>query len=162
MTDLDGSFWWWSYRDGSADRLTPLRADGSRKCGWAAGTYLCLVISDIMGIKVDVPSRQLSLAPDMPWKALTWQQMRLGNATFDLSVSNTDAHLEVRVTNRNEHPYSFAISLGSLAYQPIELLHLLFDEAAVPSTKQLCKDRNITEARQLPMLEVILTFKKAL
>ena len=162
LTDLDGSFWWWPYRYGSTDRLTPLRADGARKCGWAAGTYLCLLTSDIMGIKVDVPARQLSLAPDMPWKALSWQQMRLGTATFDLSVSNTDTSVVVRVTNRNEHPYLLALSLRSLAEQPIELLHLLSDESAVPSTKQTSKGRNITEARLLPMQEVILTFKKAL
>lgn len=162
LTDLDGSFWWWPYRYGSTDRLTPLRADGARKCGWAAGTYLCLVISDIMGIKVDVPSRQLSFAPDMPWKALTWQQMRLGTATFDLSLSNTETHLEVRVTNRNEHPYSFSLSLGSLAYRRIELLHLLSDESAVRSTELSSKDCNVTEARLLPMREVILTFKKTL
>lgn len=111
LTDLDGSLWWWPYPYASSDPDLPLRADGARKCGWAAGTYLCLLVSDIMGIKIDVPQRQLAFAPAMPWNKFEWKHMQLGAATFDISLDNSDDLLEIRILNRNNASYNLTISL---------------------------------------------------
>ncbi len=125
LTDHDGSIWWWPYPYGCSDPTEVRRRDpyytwegrhgreelGVGKCGWAAGVYLCLFIHTILGLRVDVPARRVSLRPFCPWPEFTWERCRLGSAVFDVAYARRDGRLIGRLTNHNDSSFEALIEL---------------------------------------------------
>ncbi len=125
LTDLDGSIWWWPYRYGETDPARVRRRDpyfaldvrgeqqqvGVGKCGWAAGVYLCLFVHNLLGLRVDVPARQVSLRPFCPWSEFRWTDCRLGDSRFDFAYKRGGDRAVGRITNRNEHAVEGVIEL---------------------------------------------------
>lgn len=125
LTDHDGSIWWWPYKYLWTDPTKVRRRDpgydipiGRRtysfwpgKCGWAAGVYLCMFVNNILGLRVDVPARQVSLRPFCPWPEFAWQNCRLGRSLFDFAYEHRKGRIVGRITNRNECAFDGAIEL---------------------------------------------------
>ena len=125
LTDVDGSIWWWPYTYGETDPARVRRRDpyfthevrgqqqevGVGKCGWAAGVYLCLFVHNLLGLRVDVPARQVSLRPFCPWPEFTWTDCRLGESRFDFAYARRDGHVVGRITNRNDSAVEGLIEL---------------------------------------------------
>ena len=125
LTDVDGSIWWWPYKSPETDPAKVRRRDpwfthevmgqmqevGVGKCGWAAGVYLCLFVNNLLGIRVDVPARQVSLRPFCPWSEFTWTDCRLGDSRFDFAYERGGGHAMGKITNRNASAFSAAVEL---------------------------------------------------
>lgn len=111
LTDLDGSVWWWPYPYGSKDRAFPKRADGARKCGWAAAVYLCRLMNDVCGISVDARSRSLRFAPFTPWSSFRWDRAKVGATMFDFEYEREGTAISASVTNRNHAAYTASVLL---------------------------------------------------
>jgi hypothetical protein len=125
LSDVDGSIWWWPYKSPETDPAKVRRRDpwfthevlgekqevGVGKCGWAAGVYLCLFVNNLLGIRVDVPARQVSLRPFCPWPEFTWTGCRLGDSRFDFAYERRDGHVIGRITNRNASAFSAVVEL---------------------------------------------------
>ncbi len=125
LTDHDGSIWWWPYRHPETDPAHVRRREpwftldieggaqeiGVGKCGWAAGVWLCLFVHNVLGIRVDVPARQVSLRPFCPWPEFTWEDCRLGQAVFDFSYQHGDGRIVGQITNRNDSEFEGVIEL---------------------------------------------------
>ncbi len=125
LTDVDGSIWWWPYKYPETDPAKARRRDpyfvfesagekqevGVGKCGWAAGVYLCLFINNVLGIRTDVPARQVSLRPFCPWAEFAWENCHLGAALFDFAYERRDGRIVGRITNRNDSTYQGLIEL---------------------------------------------------
>jgi hypothetical protein len=109
LTDLDGSIWWWPYNYGCTDPARVVREPG--KCDWSAGLYVCQFINNILGLRVDVPARQVSLRPFCPWSEFTWTQTRLGAAMFDFSYRRIDRQITGEIGNRNTAAFEGTIEL---------------------------------------------------
>jgi hypothetical protein len=102
LTDLDGSPWWWSHTERQADFSTVRRTPG--KCGWGAGVFLCRVITDVIGLRVDVPARTVAFRPFHPWRALKWSGCQVGRALFDLVSTQARHERCASLTNRMSWP----------------------------------------------------------
>jgi hypothetical protein len=125
LTDVDGSIWWWPYKSPETDPAKVRRRDpwfthevlgekqevGVGKCGWAAGVYLCLFVHNVLGIRVDVPARQVSLRPFCPWPEFTWTDCRLGDSRFDFAYERRGGRVMGRITNRNASAFSAVVEL---------------------------------------------------
>jgi hypothetical protein len=125
LTDHDGSIWWWPHKRPGTDPTAVRRRDpyytfegregledlGVGKCGWAAGVYLCLFVHNILGIRVDVPGRQVSLRPFCPWPEFTWKDCRLGRSAFDFAYERRAGRAAGRVTNHNRSSFNVTIEL---------------------------------------------------
>ncbi|MFB3881372.1 MAG: glycoside hydrolase family 125 protein [Armatimonadota bacterium] len=136
LTDHDGSIWWWPYQYPETDPTQVRRRDpwftldvrgqqqeiGPGKSGWAAGVYLCLFVHNILGIRVDVPARQVALRPFCPWPEFSWTDCRLGSSRFDFEYRNQGNAIEAGIVNRNEQQFEAVIELN------------LPDQAAVRAT----------------------------
>jgi hypothetical protein len=76
-------------------------------------------VEDVVGARVDVPSRSLTFAPFVPWPKFSWEGIKLGAAQFDLSfVSSPDRQL-ARIRNRNAQPYTVRCRLTSASSSPL-------------------------------------------
>jgi hypothetical protein len=84
---------------------------GVGKCGWAAGVYLCLFVNTILGLRVDVPARRISLRPFCPWPEFTWEGCRLGDSHFDFAYERREGRLLGRITNCNDIEFEGVIEL---------------------------------------------------
>ncbi len=125
LTDHDGSIWWWPYKFPCTDPTEVRRREpyfefegrrgieelGVGKCGWAAGVYLCLFVNNILGLRADVPARQVSLRPFCPWPEFKWESCRLGDSLFDFSYDHRDGRIVGQITNRNDSDFEGAIEL---------------------------------------------------
>jgi hypothetical protein len=125
LTDHDGSIWWWPYKYPETDPARVRRRDpwftfevdgqqqeiGPGKSGWAAGVYLCLFVHNLLGIRVDVPARQVSLRPFCPWPEFTWEGCHLGDSHFDFAYERREGRVIGRVTNRNDQAVEGLIEL---------------------------------------------------
>lgn len=109
LSDLDGSVWWWPYRYGETDRQAVSR--GPVKCAWAAGVFICKVIHDIMGLRVDVPARQVTFRPFHPWSGFSWKTCHMGTALFDFDDHSETAKRTITIRNLNPEPYKATAEL---------------------------------------------------
>ena len=126
LTDHDGSIWWWPYRHPETDptrirRKEPwFRLDlhgrkhdvGVGKCGWAAGVYLCLFTTNILGLRVDVPAGQVALRPFCPWPEFTWTDCRLGDSRLDFAYRHHGNRIAGEIMNRSDQPFEATIELA--------------------------------------------------
>jgi hypothetical protein len=113
LTDLDGSLWWWPYSYGSKDPKKPTRGGVARKCGWGAGVYVCLLITNILGISVDAAARSVRFAPFVPWREFDWKGAKIGWSTFDLSYHRGENDVSATLTNKNDNSY-----IGTIVITP--------------------------------------------
>jgi hypothetical protein len=114
LTDLDGSIWWWPYAYPCTDPHLVRRRDSGcdvSKSGYVAALYLCMFVNNILGLRVDVPARQVSLRPFSPWPEFTWERCQLGNSLFDFAYEHRDGRIVGRITNRNESAFEGLIEL---------------------------------------------------
>lgn len=104
LMDLDGSWWWWPYKcnkeKGEVNRL-----NCCGKCGWASGIVGALMITQILGLDYDGPSKTLRFRPFSPSGNFTWKDARLGSALVDVEyLCGADSKSEVKavsVVNKN-------------------------------------------------------------
>ncbi len=125
LTDYDGSIWWWPYKHPCTDPTEVRRREpyfefegrdgledlGVGKCGWAAGVYLCLFVNNILGLRADVPARQVSLRPFCPWPEFKWESCRLGQAVFDSTYEHRDGRIVGQIISRNDSDFEGVIEL---------------------------------------------------
>ena len=109
LTDMDGSIWWWPYNYGSTDPSHVVRE--LAKCDWSAGLYVCQFINNVLGLRVDVPARQVSLRPFCPWNEFTWTNCRLGTAMFDFAYRRNEKQITGEISNRNPAAFDGMIEL---------------------------------------------------
>jgi len=113
-TDMDGSMWWWMYPPnpkGEHDvvRAPPLFGAGERsgcrnfvgKSGWAAGTFVALFISEILGLKYDGSDKKLYFRPFSPLSDFSWENFRLGGGLFSVKFLRNDDEIYIYVFNQN-------------------------------------------------------------
>jgi hypothetical protein len=104
LTDHDGSWWWWPYIVG-AKTGDVVRNNHCGKCGWAAGVFTCLFISEILGIKYDAPKAILNFRPFSPGSGFSWKHARYGSGKFSFEyVCDTDGTIKASVINETENP----------------------------------------------------------
>ena len=85
LIDLDGSWWWWPYKIG-AQTGDVVRMNSCGKCGWGAGIFFILFITEFLGIEYDAPKAVFRIHPKRFIGGFYWKNMRIGNARFDISV----------------------------------------------------------------------------
>ena len=66
----------------------------------------------LLGLKVDVPARTITLAPTMPavWNALTVDRIPFGNQRFDLRLSNRNQRFLLRLDLTSDRPTELHLS----------------------------------------------------
>ncbi len=112
LSDVDGSFWWWTnkYKDTIPENV--MRLEGwAPKCGWAAGAYLCHFIHDIIGFKLDAAKNQLSFRPFFPWNEFNWEACKLGNLKFNISLKKENNKQTAQITNLNPETMNCTVEL---------------------------------------------------
>jgi hypothetical protein len=103
LTDGDGSFWWWPFpHDAPLGFDRPLRTNS--KCGWAAGVYLALFTSRVLGLRPDGPRREITFSPFVPWDEFSWTGCRLGAIVCDVRYQRRDGLLLLTLRNRSSFP----------------------------------------------------------
>jgi hypothetical protein len=112
-TDIDGSFWWWPYPLDADDETEVDRAHDTQtgKCGWAAGTYVSLFVSDILGLDYDAKSRTVTHRPFSPTTDYTWSGLTLGEATFDVVFRSDGERSLAGIRNRNSFQVTADVEL---------------------------------------------------
>lgn len=101
-TDVNGTMWWWPYGT-TATRSKDLRRTPF-DCGWAAGTYACVLGANFLGLTYHAPTRTLQVRPSPLIGDYTWKDFPLGSGRFTVAwkggvatVTNLgDAPVEVR------------------------------------------------------------------
>jgi hypothetical protein len=124
LTDLDGSIWWWPYDYGCTDLSLVRRRKvygrnaagepdpvGLGKVADAAGFYVALFVTKILGLRVDVPDGKVWFQPFSSWPEFTWKGCRLGRARFDIAYSHSDGRISGELTNLNEGPLEAVVEL---------------------------------------------------
>jgi len=101
LTDVDGSVWWWPY-DGKGCEYGQVTRGVIGKCGWACGTFLCLFVTQILGIQFDASIRVLRLNPIIYLSDFRWKGMRMGEYNFDIELIRQENLTVVNVNNRND------------------------------------------------------------
>jgi len=98
-TDVEGSIWWWPFREGKISRAYEIHGGFVGKSGWAAGVYCCHFVSQILGLRYHAPSRMLFWRPFSPTSDFTWKHFRLGSGLFSVAYSRGDGQVSCRVEN---------------------------------------------------------------
>jgi len=115
LTDLDGSIWWWPYSYPATDPAQVRRREVAgcdlSKSGYVAALYLCLFVNNMLGLRADVPSAEVSLRPFCPWPTFSWERCRLGRSVFDFAYENHDGSAQGLIVNRNDGAFDAAIEL---------------------------------------------------
>jgi hypothetical protein len=101
--DVDGSIWWWPFREDQINRAYEIHGGIVGKSGWACGVYANHFVSQILGLDYDGRCRTLHAKPFSPTSDYTWKQCRLGSGTFDVAFARVAGAVELMVTNRNDH-----------------------------------------------------------
>ncbi len=99
LADVDGSFWWWPYRPFATD--TSHIARGIAKSSWAAGVFVCRMVSDVLGVRANALTRRLSVRPFCPW-SYHWPGARLGAIAFDVEYTMSDSGRHLAVRNNSD------------------------------------------------------------
>lgn len=94
LADLDGSWWWWPYRLG-ASRGDVVRDFGCGKCGWAAGIFVSMLLSQYFGLTFIKGVLQINPIPNLEF---TWSKLHFGKVF--LSIECTKRYLNI--TNLSE------------------------------------------------------------
>jgi len=112
LNDLDGSWWWWPYKC-NAETGNVVRLNCCGKCGWAAGVFAALFISQILGIQYDAPKQHLIFRAFSPCSSFSWDNARNGSGLFDFGyrVIMEGDHKMVSVKNRNAHIVSAELEI---------------------------------------------------
>lgn len=111
LTDMDGSNWWWAYRPGASFGDITRALTG--KCGWAAGVFIGLFVSQILGLRYDAGSRTLFARPFSPSTGFDWKGVRLGAAQFDIAFTRERGGEILRITNNGRSAFDVAWELGA-------------------------------------------------
>ncbi|MGX9799032.1 hypothetical protein ACWYVZ_03020 [Pediococcus acidilactici] len=103
ITDVDGSWWWWPYKRGHGSNDV-VRFNKCGKCGWAAGTFNALAITNILGIKIDVNIPKISIdlnsiTPSYEWHNFSTSFGRISikverQADYDKLTIKKDTNIE--------------------------------------------------------------------
>lgn len=109
LTDLDGSIWWWPYSYETTDRNQPKRANGAGKCAWAGAIYSLLLLTKILGIRVDALDRSITFAPLLPSERFVWPHLQYGSTSWSFSCVRNLDRLNISLTNHNNQSYAATI-----------------------------------------------------
>jgi hypothetical protein len=112
LTDVDGSIWWWPYASTTPKYGVPARFNITGKSGWASGLFVCLFVTQILGLSYDAPRRKLQFRPFSPSSNFTWHGFRLGHGRFSVGLTREPKRTEVRVTNENDHSVTVDLELA--------------------------------------------------
>jgi hypothetical protein len=119
LTDMDGSNWWWAYRPGA--KFGDVTRALTGKCGWAAGVFVGLFVSQILGLNYDAGARTLSLRPFSPSSSFDWKGARLGAARFDVAFARGENGAAVHVTNQGRFAFDLAWELPAAEDRPVRV-----------------------------------------
>ena len=110
LCDLDGSWWWWPYKcDTKTGDVVRLNCCG--KCGWAAGVFASLFMTQILGVRYDAPSKTLKFKPFSPGSSFEWKDARTGSGKFDFAYRKTADTVTASVTSRVDYPVTLVLTL---------------------------------------------------
>lgn len=110
LCDLDGSWWWWPYKCG-AKTGDVVRNNSCGKCGWASGVFASMLITQVLGIQYDAPSKTLNFRPFSPCSDFNWKNAPVGNSHFDFEYNKKGNETLVSVTNRGNYPITANIEI---------------------------------------------------
>ena len=110
LCDIDGSWWWWPYRLG-AETGDVTRNFTCGKCGWAAGVFSTLFVTEIMGVRYDAPSKTLNLRPLSPSSDYRWERARVGSAVVTIAFTRHAGGAECQIENHNPHAITVNLSV---------------------------------------------------
>jgi len=110
-TDVDGSVWWWPFREGRIGRAYEIHGGIVGKSGWASGVYACHFVSQILGLSYDAPSRTLRFRPFSPTSNFAWKCCRLGSGRFSVEYARSDGRVRCRVENHCDHEVTVDLEL---------------------------------------------------
>ncbi len=109
--DVDGSIWWWPFREDKINRAYEIHGGIVGKSGWACGVYANHFVSQILGLRYDGRGRVLRFKPFSPTSDFEWKHCRLGSGRFDVSFARVDGALLCAVTNHNAHAVTLEAEL---------------------------------------------------
>lgn len=110
LIDIDGSWWWWPYKVGSKTSNVE-RLNSCGKCGWAAGVFSTIFITQILGIVYNAPKKTLKYRPFSPSSNFEWKNARFGNSRFDLSFMKKHEDSIVYIKNKNKYEINVELEL---------------------------------------------------
>lgn len=104
LADLDGSWWWWPYR------LNPIHGQvvrdfGCGKCGWAAGMFVSLFITQYLGLQK--MKGKIRIAP-LEKVNFSWEKVSLGKTYF--SVWCEDSKITVKNLSTEQQCFEFELN----------------------------------------------------
>jgi len=109
--DVEGSIWWWPFREDEINRAYEIHGGIVGKSGWACGVYANHFVSQILGLVYDGRGRTLRFKPFSPTSDFEWTHCRLGSGRFDVSFSRGEDAVRCAVTNSNDHPVTLEAEL---------------------------------------------------
>ena len=110
LCDLDGSWWWWPYRcDTKTGDVVRLNCCG--KCGWAAGVFASLFMTQILGVRYDAPLKTLNFKPFSPGSGFEWKHARTGSGEFDFTYQKSEDRVTASVTSRVDYEVNLVLTL---------------------------------------------------
>ena len=98
-TDVDGSIWWWPFREDKINRAYEIHGGIVGKSGWASGVYACHFVSQILGLSYNGRNKVLHFRPFSPTSDFTWKHCRLGSGRFSVEYSRGDGCVTGSVEN---------------------------------------------------------------
>ena len=110
-TDVEGSIWWWPFREDKINRAYEIHGGIVGKSGWASGVYACHFVSQILGLSYDAPRRTLRWRPFSPTSDFTWKHCRLGSGRFSVEYSRGDGCVRAHVENHCDHDVTVELEL---------------------------------------------------
>lgn len=129
-TDVDGSMYWWPYDSPTSDPSQIRRrmsvADGvpidTAKVDYATSNALALLIHDVFGLSGDVPERNVSFRPNVPWTGFEWSAAPIGAARFDATYVDDGSAVTATLTNRESSAWTVTVEVvvpsGTVADDP--------------------------------------------
>lgn len=102
LADLDGSWWWWPYQLES-NYGEVVRDFGCGKCGWAAGMFTTLFVTQYLGIQ----KKKATVIIRPRAKAYVWENAVLGDSRISVFYSQE----EIKIVNNRLEPQKFVVIL---------------------------------------------------
>lgn len=68
---------------------------------YASSNFLAMMIHDVFGLAVDVPTREVAFRPVVPWSGFTWSGAHVGAGWLDLDCTDDGTTITAALTNRN-------------------------------------------------------------
>lgn len=110
-TDVEGSVWWWPFREDKIGRAYEIHGGIVGKSGWASGVYACHFVSQILGLHYDGRKKVLHFRPFSPTSDFTWQHCRLGSGRFSVEYSRGDGCVTGSIENHCDHEITVELEL---------------------------------------------------